>query len=236
MPHLGRAIDLFRIIDTNSDGVVSKIEFHLALSKLQLESVPTRAVSDALFDECDLDGSGAIEYKELHQLLRRRVPPPARAVPLAPRLADSAPSVIRIGRPNSHALPLQPAGNLKLEDVGALPAIRQAHSYGDNGLHKPARGSMGRPGGLLGGHYAPLRETSGQAPLMSRPPQHMSSPLHTSAAYSVRRSVHPPKMTWEGGPKRQAGMYPGPKMAYSNQMKLAPLTSAMPTVDLVRAM
>ena len=82
MPHLARSLDLFRIMDTNVDGVVSKVEFHEALSKLDLEGVPTRAVSDALFDECDLDGSGTFEYKELHRLLRRRVSPPARTVPL----------------------------------------------------------------------------------------------------------------------------------------------------------
>ena len=74
MPLLGKVIDLFRQMDTNGDGKIAKVEFGKAVRRLNLEPSPSRAEIDSLFDECDLDGSGTVEYKELQRLVRRRAP------------------------------------------------------------------------------------------------------------------------------------------------------------------
>jgi len=66
-----RIIDLFRDWDENGDGLVSKAEFVKAMAALGIEASPSE--TGALFDQFDPDGSGTIEYKELHALLRRRI-------------------------------------------------------------------------------------------------------------------------------------------------------------------
>ena len=66
-----RVIDLFRDWDENQDGLISKQEFAKAMAPLGIQV--SKEEAGALFDAFDPDGSGAIEYKELDQLLRRRV-------------------------------------------------------------------------------------------------------------------------------------------------------------------
>ena len=59
-----RVADLFRSWDTNGDGQIDRDEWHIALQKLSEGPVP-RETSDALFDAFDVDGSDAIDYREL---------------------------------------------------------------------------------------------------------------------------------------------------------------------------
>ena len=68
---LGRVVDLFRDLDLNEDGTVSKREFRKALPLLGF-SLPTasRRDIDLLFDEFDANGDGQIKYDELRGRLR----------------------------------------------------------------------------------------------------------------------------------------------------------------------
>lgn len=105
--NLVRVIDLFREFDENGDGTVGKGEFRKALTRL-MQSPPTREDSDALFESIDADESGAIEYKELHKLLRRRKgdrgprqslwePRAARPKYVRPSSSSSAPAIVTDG-------------------------------------------------------------------------------------------------------------------------------------------
>ena len=65
----GRVSELFRTLDKNGDGNVSKAEFAKALPLIGFDGSDTSAI-DALFEELDADGSGTIAYVELEKLLR----------------------------------------------------------------------------------------------------------------------------------------------------------------------
>jgi hypothetical protein len=71
-----RVIDLFRKLDANNDGKVSSAEFRRVLPLLATAGVLNAASFaeadvDSLFALLDLDGSGSIEYSELHKRLRQ---------------------------------------------------------------------------------------------------------------------------------------------------------------------
>ena len=74
---LARAVDLFRAWDDDSSGLVDRAEFARALPALGLRV--GRETADELFDALDTDGSGLLEYRELHARLRKRAPPLAVA-------------------------------------------------------------------------------------------------------------------------------------------------------------
>ena len=63
-----RVIDVFKDWDDDGNGMVNRTEFRKALSVLGLRV--ERAVAEELFDSFDADGSGEIDYMELHQQLR----------------------------------------------------------------------------------------------------------------------------------------------------------------------
>jgi len=63
-----RVLDLFREMDVNGDGEVSRDEFHRAMPILGLE-VP-KADIDKLFNTWDPDGSGIVTFAEMKKLLR----------------------------------------------------------------------------------------------------------------------------------------------------------------------
>ena len=64
-----RTLDNFRRWDTNGDGRIGRDELKRGLLDLGYDA-PAREVR-ALFASLDKDGSGAIEYKEMHRTLRR---------------------------------------------------------------------------------------------------------------------------------------------------------------------
>lgn len=65
-----RAIDMFRALDKNGDGTVTRVEFRAALPLLGFETSKA-AVIDGLFDQLDNNGNGVLEHAELETNLRR---------------------------------------------------------------------------------------------------------------------------------------------------------------------
>ena len=65
----GKVLDLFRSWDNNADGVVTRKEFHRAMSALGLE-VPKASI-DEIFTGWDKDGGGQISLHELTGILRQ---------------------------------------------------------------------------------------------------------------------------------------------------------------------
>ena len=79
---IARVLDLFRGLDENGDGNVSKKEFRKALPLLGLTEI-TRDTADLFFNTIDEDGSGSIQYSELSKKLRRKVTDTAGIQPTA---------------------------------------------------------------------------------------------------------------------------------------------------------
>ena len=73
---LPRVIDLFRKIDKDKSHHISRSEFQKCLPMLNLSKSGVVDAEDMgeLFDAIDADGSGQIEYSELHAMLRKRAP------------------------------------------------------------------------------------------------------------------------------------------------------------------
>ena len=75
-----RVLDLFRQMDENGDGEISRDEFMTAFQEedriMDGLDVPTSACG-ALFDEWDADGSGSISFGELRKILRKPRKPAA---------------------------------------------------------------------------------------------------------------------------------------------------------------
>jgi len=92
-----RAVDLFRAMDTNGDGTISREEFKKGLQKMELLGKPAGGSTgtspvghrpkspsgrkspagrdyereiDELFATFDVNGDGSLDYEELHRLLR----------------------------------------------------------------------------------------------------------------------------------------------------------------------
>lgn len=84
-----RVIDLFRQMDENGDGEISREEFMTAFQEedniMEGLDVPTSACG-ALFDEWDADGSGTITFGELRKALMKR---PQKAASPRPRRGRS---------------------------------------------------------------------------------------------------------------------------------------------------
>ena len=73
-----RVLDLFRALDADADGMVSRDELAATLGRLGLHA--SREDVDALFDSIDADGSDRIDFREL-----QKVPPPFPRAPLPPQ-------------------------------------------------------------------------------------------------------------------------------------------------------
>ena len=88
--NMTRVMDLFRQWDTNSDGQISKKEFKRGMVALGFH-VSSEDVS-SIFQLMDPDGSGTIDFQELHRELRKAKAnsggdaSPQSAVPPSPRL------------------------------------------------------------------------------------------------------------------------------------------------------
>ena len=64
-----RLSDLFHEWDTDSDGVVTRDEFHEAMRQVHFDAPPDKV--DALFDEWDPDKDGSIDLMELQKIMHR---------------------------------------------------------------------------------------------------------------------------------------------------------------------
>ena len=95
-----RVIDCFRTMDANEDGVISPEEFAAGIAQMGLAVDPAEV--GALFAQMDVDGSGYLDYQELHRLLRvgkaaatskylRSAKQHARKHQVAPRRLDRSP-------------------------------------------------------------------------------------------------------------------------------------------------
>jgi len=73
-----RVVDLFRQWDVDCDGLISTQELRDAIGALRLHG--DHHCADALFASLDKDGSGKIEFQELHYALRKFNPPPLTVV------------------------------------------------------------------------------------------------------------------------------------------------------------
>ena len=69
--NLGRVIDLFRALDVDSSGSVSKREFRKGIGDALGVEISLKECA-ALFARLDPDDSGTIEYRELDAKLHRR--------------------------------------------------------------------------------------------------------------------------------------------------------------------
>jgi len=67
---LPRVVDLFRSFDRNGDGKISRSEFVQVLPMLGLPQYGASEM-DAMYDILDTDRSGAVDFRELHKLLRK---------------------------------------------------------------------------------------------------------------------------------------------------------------------
>ena len=75
--HLARVIDLFRRMDTNGDGLVSRTEFTKGLIGSGVCSASLRTAIASVFDSWDVDGSGALDFREFRKRTPRpNAPPP----------------------------------------------------------------------------------------------------------------------------------------------------------------
>ena len=90
--NLLRVRDVFAQLDDDGNGRCDKTEFRKALRELGCHA-PTAAL-DALFRSFDADGSKAIEYRELHNLLVRSV----QAHPHLPPLPAKAENAVAVRR------------------------------------------------------------------------------------------------------------------------------------------
>jgi Ca2+-binding EF-hand superfamily protein len=91
-----RVRDVFATWDENGDGRISKPEWIRVLSGLRLSV--SRDEASAFFDELDVDGSGSLEYNELHKALRRQ------DIELEAALRTGAQGEITTASQNVHAL------------------------------------------------------------------------------------------------------------------------------------
>ena len=66
--HLTRVIDMFRSMDANGDGVLTKKELAIGLRNIGMDL--SRGELNNLWNAFDRDHSGSVEYNELYQVLR----------------------------------------------------------------------------------------------------------------------------------------------------------------------
>lgn len=87
--NLNRTLDTFRQWDTNQDNLINYREFGLALAALGV--VGRKGAINATFRSFDLDGSGQVDYRELHHTLRRRETDPSYSQAWANHRSVSSP-------------------------------------------------------------------------------------------------------------------------------------------------
>eukprot|EP00966_Prymnesium_polylepis_P020435 470422-Prymnesium_polylepis.1 len=103
--------------------MISATEFRQALPSLGLKV--DREAADALFAEFDLDGSGEVDYRELHKALQ-----PGNDIELDESLQPGAAGEIETSRANKIALRTDPAdaglfGASSLDPESEVPIVQQ---------------------------------------------------------------------------------------------------------------
>eukprot|EP00900_Chrysochromulina_parva_P014444 jgi/Chrpa1/22/Chrysochromulina_OHIO_Genome00000065-RA len=118
-----RVINLFKSFDANADGRVTRIEFHRAFEHLgyadYLEEV------NELFLSLDEDGTGAIEFDELHRKLRQTSPLALRTSSASTSRTYSRTSTPAVGGIRS---PRPPSCTQSRRGPSALTSARQSSS------------------------------------------------------------------------------------------------------------
>jgi len=118
-----RVINLFKSFDANADGRVTRIEFHRAFEHLgyadYLEEV------NELFLSLDEDGTGAIEFDELHRKLRQTSPLALRTSSASTSRTYSRTSTPAVGGVRS---PRPPSCTPSRRGPSALTSARQSSS------------------------------------------------------------------------------------------------------------
>jgi len=84
-----RVIDLFHQIDDDQSGTIDATEFVRAMGEFGLKDVPANHLS-AVFNALDLDGSGALNVKELEKIMRASVSAAASIAPLTTKQHNAA--------------------------------------------------------------------------------------------------------------------------------------------------
>ena len=120
-------IDIFRMLDKDGDGTVTRDEFCKRMVQLGAGYVLSDQVA-SLFEEIDEDGSGEINYLELNRRLRR-----GNAITLARELRDGALGEIEL-RPNA-VRSASPSAAQPLPDEPSRSPVR-----GGTESRSPARG------------------------------------------------------------------------------------------------
>lgn len=131
-----RTIDLFRVMDMNLDGVVSKDELGKMLENIGLHV--GAAELDELFERLDPDGSGGIVFRELHRVLREaeleeealRSPPRAA---LDARAAAFALSYEQLAAAPAAEVGERPVSEDDLRVLEEILAVATAHAARETG-------------------------------------------------------------------------------------------------------
>lgn len=134
-----RVSALFRALDRDGDGQLSKEEFRAVLPLLGFDSKQCRSVADEVFDSIDLDGNGFLKLEELDvalgQKLPRNLPLPSRryAYPWEVRRRDEMAIVIqkwyRKKRTMNLFLPLIEAMKKKKAEIRRTLAARRIQRH-----------------------------------------------------------------------------------------------------------
>ena len=93
-----RVIDLFRLWDEDGSGLIERKEFRRCIHALGFDFLFNDDEVDLVFDDFDIDGSGALDYKELNKVLRQ-----GQAIELDGVLQDGAVE-FNVEAKNKHAL------------------------------------------------------------------------------------------------------------------------------------
>jgi len=126
--NLLRVRDVFQQLDDDGNGKVDRQEFRKALSELGFQA--PRAALDAVFHSFDVDGSKAIDYRELHDLLVRSVQSHPHLPPLPTTAANSV-ALRRLRLEKNDANLLQ---GLKLDENDMSGAVAQIRARMQKGL------------------------------------------------------------------------------------------------------
>ena len=158
---IARAIDVFASVDDNKDGTVSKAEFVKALPTIGIRT--TREQSEEFFDALDKDGSGSIDYDELHSKLREPIKKKPKPKPRALKAdvvvddADDAPDAMSVRTPSGiyvtkMKLKMRAGSELDSAEAGELLAgsivrVRERRTLADGTQRSQVAPPPGQPGG-----------------------------------------------------------------------------------------